>query len=228
VQSVTDTRGGLAVRDETHHLKEAMRARIRAERRRRAPASREAAAHDLAAVALETHEISSARHVAVYASAPTSPGTVPLRRALIAAGVKVLLPVLSDDGGLDWSVEAATTPPAGQASPRSPSAPLPEDTIDLASLEGPGTAQVAIVPALAVDTLGNRLGQGAGVYDRALRMIDHSVPVFAVVFEDEVFDAAVEPVPTGSQDRPVDGIITPHRCLRLSPPSTGGAWWTHR
>jgi 5-formyltetrahydrofolate cyclo-ligase len=48
-------------------------------------------------------------------------------------------------------------------------------------------------------------------------MIDPSVPVFALVYEGEVLDAAIEPVPAEPHDRPVDAVITPLRCLRLPP-----------
>ena len=88
---------------------------------------------------------------------------------------------------------------------------------DVEEIDYVTNAQAVIVPALAVDTLGNRLGQGSGFYDRALRALDPAVPVFAVAYEDEVLDAAVESVPTEPHDLPVDGVITPHRCLRFSP-----------
>jgi 5-formyltetrahydrofolate cyclo-ligase len=50
-----------------------------------------------------------------------------------------------------------------------------------------------------------------------MRMVGPSVPVFAFVFEGEVLDAAIEPVPAHPHDRPVDAVITPRRCLRLPP-----------
>lgn len=193
-----------------HEIKQGMRERIRAERRRRGPASREAAAADLAAVALEIPDIARARCVAAYASTPTSPGTLPLRRALRANGLRVLLPVLLGDGHLDWAEDGddGSSPHDRHAASGEPR---------LLGLEGVGQADAVIIPALAVDTLGNRLGQGAGFYDRTLRMIDPSVPVFAVVYDGEVLDAAIEAVPAEPHDQPVDAIITPHRCLRLQP-----------
>ena len=183
-------------------VKAAMRERIRAERRTRDHRQREADAWGLAAVALEQPEIASAHCVAAYASAPSAPGTLPLRHALRGGGTRVLLPVLLDDGHLDWSLD-------GEG---------PGDTsTELLGLDGITEADVVIVPALAVDSLGNRLGQGAGFYDRTLRRIDPTVTVFAFVFESEVLDAAIEPVPAESHDRPVDAVITPYRCLRLPP-----------
>lgn len=200
---------------EPHRIKEAMRERIRADRHRRGPVRRGEAARALATVALEVPEIATARCVAAYASTATAPGTLPLRRALAASGVRVLLPVLLDDGRLDWSVDSESCPP--QAVRRTLDEHTAPAALDLLEHEGVASAQAVIVPALAVDTLGNRLGQGSGFYDRALHALDHAVPVFAVVYEDEVLDAAVESVPTEPHDHPVDGVITPHRCLRFSP-----------
>jgi 5-formyltetrahydrofolate cyclo-ligase len=122
----------------------------------------------------------------------------------------VLLPVLLGDGHLDWAVDDGVIP-------RGSGLDGPEPTGALLGLEGVGQAQVVIVPALAVDTLGNRLGQGAGFYDRTLRMIDATVPVFALLYEGEVLDAAIEPLPVEPHDVPVDAVVTPHRCLRLPP-----------
>jgi len=180
-------------------IKRSMRERIRAERRRRDPRSLEADAWGLAAVALEQPEITRARCVAAYVSTPHAPGTQPLRRALRSGGVRVLLPLLLDDGRLDWSVDGE------------------DDEKALLGMDGIREADVVIVPALAVDTLGNRLGQGAGFYDRTLRMIEPTVTVFAMVYENEVLDAAIEPVPAEAHDRPVDAVLTPRRHLRLPP-----------
>ena len=198
--------GPVAVLPDARHVKQAMRERIRAERRLREAHRREADAVSLTAVALEQPEIAAARCVAAYASTQNAPGTLALRRTLRSGGVRVLLPVLLDGGHLDWSVDGDDLTAAG-----------PTAAAHLLGLEGIEQAEVLVVPALAVDTLGNRLGQGAGFYDRMLRMIDPTVPVFALVFEGEVLDAAIEPVPAEPHDRPVDAVLTPMRCLRLPP-----------
>lgn len=188
-------------------VKEALRERIRTERRRRWPAARHAAALDLASVAIEVPDIATARCVAAYASTPTAPGTLPLRRALRRAGIRVLLPVLLGGGHLDWYEDD------GRPAPDLPTA----GSSRLLGLDGVEEAESVIVPALAVDTLGHRLGQGAGFYDRTLRAIDTAVPVFAVVYDGEILDAAIAPLPVEPHDQPVDAVITPHRCLRLPP-----------
>ena len=201
--------GVVAVTQDIAAAKKAMRARIQAERRRRPEAERQAAAEMLARVVLELPEVAVAGCVTCYASLPGEPGTGPLREALKAAGIAVLLPIVLADGHLEWAVDDGDLVPTGRFGCPEPGGPR-------LGLEGIGRAQVVIVPALAVDTLGNRLGQGAGCYDRTLRLIDPSVPVYAVVHDDEVLDAAIEPVPATSHDLPVDAAITPHRFLRLA------------
>lgn len=200
----------VAERPATDHdpAKRAMRERIRAERRARPAAERAAAAQALADVLLELPELARSGCVAGYASTPAEPGTEPLLGALRRFGVRVLLPVPLDDGSLDWAVDDGRLGPG-----RGPGGPVPGGP--RLGRDSVRQAGVMIVPALAVDTLGNRLGQGAGFYDRTLRLLDPAVPVLALVHDGEVMDAAVEPVPAAAHDQPVDAVVTPHRCLRL-------------
>lgn len=195
-------------RQEIAAAKAAMRARIRTERRLR-PRSRQVADGEaIAAVALELPEVRAARCVTVYASTLGEPDTEPLRRSLRRAGVRVLLPVTLPDGLLDWAEDSGELAPArGRGGP--------EPTGPRLGPDGLHRADVLLVPALAVDTLGARLGQGAGYYDRALVGVATTVPVVAVVHEGELLDAAVEPVPAGPHDVAVDAVLTPQRCLRL-------------
>ena len=73
-----------------------------------------------------------------------------------------------------------------------------------------------IIPALAVDADGYRLGQGGGFYDRALaqRPSDDNALVIAVIFEDE----SVMHVPHEAHDQRVDVVVTPERVRWLSMP----------
>jgi 5-formyltetrahydrofolate cyclo-ligase len=64
---------------------------------------------------------------------------------------------------------------------------------------------LVLVPALAVDHRGNRLGKGRGFYDRFLA--GFSGPCYAVVFDEEL----LEDVPVDSHDRRVSGVVTPLR-----------------
>jgi 5-formyltetrahydrofolate cyclo-ligase len=68
--------------------------------------------------------------------------------------------------------------------------------------------QVVIVPALAVDRKGNRLGFGAGFYDRFLQ--DVQLPIISLVYEFQV----VQSVSQESTDIPVSFIVTENEIIR--------------
>lgn len=77
------------------------------------------------------------------------------------------------------------------------------------------SAQIVIVPALAVDRNGARLGRGAGYYDRALANVPRSSaggPLrVALIYQEEFF----ETLPAEMHDEKVDVVITPTQVLRL-------------
>ena len=189
-------------------VKASLRRRIRAARRLRGAAERAQDARALVGVALELPQIQAARCVALYASTGAEPQTAPLRRALRNEGVSVMLPLVRA-GGLEWAWDTGDDLRPGSGPGGS------EPTGRTLGETGLLNADVVLVPALAVDTLGTRLGQGGGYYDAALPLLDPGVPVFAVVHDDEVLDAAVEALPAEPHDVPVDGALTPLRCLRL-------------
>lgn len=122
--------------------------------------------------------------VALYLSFATEPGTGPLIQWLADQRVRALAPTLLPDADLGWM-----DLPHG--------APLGLDAIT--------DAEVILVPALAVDLHGHRLGRGGGSYDRALTRVRPGQTVLAVVHDHEVLDA----VPFEPHDRVVDGALTP-------------------
>ena len=137
--------------------------------------------------------------VAAYASAPTEPGTAPLLAALREAGVEVLLPVLRPDNDLDWALFEDELV-AGLRGTRQPPGPLlGRDAIT--------DCRLVVVPALAVDHAGTRLGRGGGSYDRALSRANGYV--VAALFVGELHDR----LPAEPHDRPVHGVVLPDRGL---------------
>lgn len=67
-----------------------------------------------------------------------------------------------------------------------------------------------ILPGVAFDASGNRVGYGGGYYDRFLSKLDKSVPKVAIGFDLQV----VEEVPTEDFDIPVDMIVTEERTIK--------------
>ncbi|HET6175129.1 MAG TPA: 5-formyltetrahydrofolate cyclo-ligase [Gaiellales bacterium] len=136
--------------------------------------------------------------IAAFVGIRGEPPTLALLAALCARGVRVLLPILRDDLDLEWAEfggDASQLVEGVRGIPHPPGASL--------GLGGIAEAALVLVPALAVDSAGRRLGQGGGSYDRALARTN--APVLAVVFDDELLDS----VPVQAHDRPVGGTLTP-------------------
>ena len=190
--------------DEVEDVKERLRMAIREARKARSVRLREAAAHALADVVLTIPAVVDASCVSVYASRVTEPGTGPLLEALAARGVRVLMPVLGSGLQRDWAEYAGPDDLRERAPGRPPEPGGP--TLGAAAL---ADADVVIAPALAIDTTGARLGQGGGWYDRALEHLRPGVPVVALVFPEELYDADSRPLPRERHDRKVDAVATP-------------------
>lgn len=203
-----------------------LREQIRARRRARDEAAR---AEVAALIAVRTGAVPEVAAlvadpasgcVAAYASFGTEPGTGPLRELLALAGVRVLLPVIGEDGGLDWGWDGGELATSGL------SRGIPEPQGDVVGHGADGLhalgCRVVLVPALAVDAVGSRLGKGGGYYDRLLAALaahPGSAPLLcAVVHDDEVLELPAT-IPVESFDRPVDAVLTPGRFRRLDPES---------
>ncbi len=66
-----------------------------------------------------------------------------------------------------------------------------------------------VVPGIAFDERGNRLGQGAGYYDRMLAVVSGRIPIVGLSFDLQL----VGDVPVGEHDVRVDWIITEKRVI---------------
>ena len=65
------------------------------------------------------------------------------------------------------------------------------------------TPDIILLPLLGFDRAGNRLGQGAGHYDRALAKQDHALRI-GLAWSVQAFDA----LPADPWDMPLDAILT--------------------
>jgi 5-formyltetrahydrofolate cyclo-ligase len=166
----------------------------------------------LARRALELPELARARTVAAYVSVGSEPGTRALLDALRARGVRVLLPVLLPDNDLDWGVYAgegslALVQHGGKMA-------LLEPAGDRLGADAVTAADAVLLPGLAVDARGMRLGRGGGSYDRVLARLERAGAHPALVVL--LYDAeVVERVPEEGHDRPVHAVVTPSGVRRF-------------
>lgn len=181
--------------------KTALRARLLAERRA-VPAQRHAA--EAAALAGHLEELAGdSGTVCAYVPVRGEPGSTAMLDRLARRGVRVLVPVVrtDDDGAplaLWWGVyrpDALHTARFGLLEPPQPW--LPAETV--------AEADLVVVPAVAVDRRGARLGRGAGFYDRSLCLRRSGVPLVAVVRDAELLDE----LPAEPHDVPMTHALTP-------------------
>ncbi|MET8408946.1 5-formyltetrahydrofolate cyclo-ligase [Streptomyces sp. NPDC005195] len=169
-------------------------------------------AEALAARALELPELAHAHTVAAYVSVGSEPGTLALLDALHARGVRVLLPVLMADNDLDWGAYA------GEGSltrvRHGGRMALLEPAGERLGPESVQEADAVLLPGLAVDRRGLRLGRGGGSYDRVLARLERAGtdPVLVVLLYDT---EVVEDVPREPHDRPVHAAVTPSGVRRF-------------
>ena len=176
--------------------KAAIRSRVRASRAARGPAERTAAAASVATALLEG--LSGVRTFAAFVPDPEEPGHGRVPAVFTRLGARVLLPVVPPAGGeLTWAVDTGRLAP-GRFGLLEPVGPRLGATAI-------GTADVVVVPAVAVARDGVRLGRGGGYYDRALRHARPDAVLVAVVFDDELVDE----LPAEPHDRRVGAVVTP-------------------
>ncbi|MEU0003284.1 5-formyltetrahydrofolate cyclo-ligase [Streptomyces sp. NPDC006314] len=172
-----------------------------------------AASRALAERSLELPELARARTVAAYVSVGGEPGTLALLDALRARGVRVLLPALLPDNDLDWGEytgpgSLARVQHGGKMALFEPSGlRLGPDAV--------ADADVVLLPGLAVDTRGMRLGRGGGSYDRVLARLEHmgARPRLVVLLYDT---EVVAHVPVEAHDKPVHAVVTPSGTRRFA------------
>ena len=111
---------------------------------------------------LNIPEIASATTIASYASYGYEPDTSALNKAIIKSGKTLYLPRVNGEN-LDWVQWD------GDLEKLSHQGEIPEPIGE--SLKNLDAIELVLVPALAIDPDGYRLGQGGGFYDRALPLM---------------------------------------------------------
>jgi len=161
---------------------------------RLAAAAEEVTRHVLSGLAETTR-------IAAYVPVGTEPGSLDLLDRLRERGTAILLPVVRPNMELDWAAYAGPAAlTMGRWGLREPAGDRGEPVL-LSSVEA------VLVPALAVDRQGTRLGRGGGYYDRALAGVPAAVPVVALLHDGEL----VLHLPVDRWDRPVTAAVTPSK-----------------
>jgi 5-formyltetrahydrofolate cyclo-ligase len=185
-----------------------LRARMRGLRRTIAPDERAALGHLVAARLAALPEIVGAKVVLLFSSFGSEVPTAPIIEQLAGAGRTVLLPYL--EGG---RMEAAAVDPgevlaATEYGPGEPGRRVPAD---------PRSIDAVVLPGLAFDGHGHRLGYGGGHYDRYVVRLRAEAVRVGICFHDQLIDE----VPSGPGDERVHVVVTDREVVDCRQPGSG-------
>lgn len=195
------------VAEASQEPKAALRARIREALRSMDAGTRAEQATAIRAALRHWPRWVAARSVLAFLPLPSEVDLRPLLAEALASGVEVSVPESSPDGTFRpcrlRSLAAADleTDAMGIAVPKVRD-PVPPERIE-----------VVLVPGVAFDSAGRRLGRGGGFYDRFLARLPHPTATVGVCFGVQ----RVEQVPVDPDDIPVEWLAMPGDVVAAQP-----------
>jgi 5-formyltetrahydrofolate cyclo-ligase len=188
--------------DSLANAKASLRQQVRARLQAVTPSASLSASRKLCEQLRSQSVWSKARSVLFFAPLPDEPNLWPLLTEALAAGKTVCLPRFrsANDGYVACQVrDLHQDLIAGKFNIREPAAACPEVPLNRLDL--------VLVPGVAFDVRGGRLGRGKGFYDRLLATVNGTK--CGVAFDEQLVDA----VPVGPMDVRLDCILTPTRWI---------------
>lgn len=182
--------------DELRSAKAALRRPMRQRRAAMAQAAPDAASR-VAALVAASFAPGTGAVVAGYWPMRDELDPRPTLAALLGRGCRIALPVVAGEGQplafRAWELDE-------------PLEPGPYGTVQPAAGADAVEPQLLLVPMLAFDRAGRRLGYGGGFYDRTLAALRgrHAVQAIGVAYAEQ----EVEAVPAGPEDARLDGVVT--------------------
>lgn len=176
--------------------KEELRARMRAQLRATPPAERLRRAHAAAHLLTALPQVARAGTVLAFSSFGNEIPTKPLIESLASDPRRAVLLPFVEDGEL----HATRYRPGDELAPTGygPLEPARKGLVDPAQID------VAVVPGLAFDRHGRRLGRGGGFYDAYLSRLAAGALRIGFALREQLVDR----VPAGPADQPVDLVVT--------------------
>jgi 5-formyltetrahydrofolate cyclo-ligase len=184
--------------------KQALRGRVLAQRDDLPAETRVADSHAISARVEALPSLALAQTVVLTLPFGSEWDTRPLAARALSAGKRVIVPrvdrvarMLRLHAVVDLDVDVV----AGYLG-------IPEPRESLPIVE-PFAIDWVLVPGVAFDAAGRRLGYGGGFYDRLLPLIRATVPRIVGAFDVQIVDE----VPAGPHDQRVDAVVSPTRTV---------------
>lgn len=146
-------------------------------------------------------EFAKAKTVLFYASKSDEVLTRGIIVRTLSAGKRAALPVVREQDLVLAEIRSFEGLVGGKFGILEPKVVVPVE---------PGEMEAVIVPGVAFDERGNRIGFGKGYYDRLLKRLGKNVPKIGLAYEFQV----VPKVPAGEWDVPIHLIVTEKRTIR--------------
>ena len=163
-------------------------------------------AEDAAKNFFSSVDISHEQKVALYFPLGHELDTMPLVQELWARGNVCLLPCFGKD---DLHMKFAKWEKGAKVSPQTFDIPMPDKPEFLAP-------DIVVVPVVAFDQKGNRIGFGKGYYDATLKTLREQGQVLAIGYA-YAEQAVLMKLPTEPHDEKLDMVITPQRVFDFRP-----------
>lgn len=179
--------------------KAAWRVRMRACLRALTPAQRRAASKRLARRVRRLAAYRRARWILVYLALETEVDTRPMIAQALADGKRVAAPMTLTTRRMIRLAELTSLTRGLVAGPHGITQPDPRR----ARRVDPGVLDLALIPGLAFDARGHRLGRGGGYYDRFLATLPRTIPRVGLAFRCQ----RVRHLPRASHDQPVTTVL---------------------
>ncbi|CAG9295768.1 5-formyltetrahydrofolate cyclo-ligase [Celerinatantimonas diazotrophica] len=199
--------------DETQsseQLRQLIRRDIRSRRQTLSSREQQHAAQCVCQRLLMHPQVKQHRHIALYLSFDGELSTKPLIEALWRQGKQLYLPVLHPfcHGHLLFQQYSAHTPLVANRFN------ILEPKLNCSQILPANQLDILVMPLVAFDQYGNRLGMGGGFYDRTLSSISNNVTSIGIAHDSQRYPN----LPIETWDQPLDCIITPSRLWE----------WTHK
>lgn len=185
--------------------KATIRRSVLARRARLTPAERAAAARAIGERLAALPEVSAAGVVLGFASFGTEVPTEEIMETVLRAGKRLLLPYVDGEFLRAAEVRSVAELAPGYRGIREPAERAPV---------GASAAEAIVVPGVAFDPAGHRLGYGGGFYDAFLAGCPRRIPRVGIAFDLQVVDE----VPVAARDETVDIVVTETREIRCARP----------
>jgi 5-formyltetrahydrofolate cyclo-ligase len=186
--------------------KRLLRSQLLLQRRSLTPEAWSASSYAAQINLLSTDEYIQAECVALYASAHNETGTELIMSAAFQAGKRVLYPAVCGHQMVFRSVVRLEELRKGLFGIMEPC----PTGVDHQANE----PDLVVVPGVAFDLNGHRIGYGKGYYDRFLHHADCTACLVGLCHDFQLTDVAI---PTDSHDIPMDIIVSDKRIIRVTP-----------